>query len=122
MEEKTAYRAKLSEDEKELLRVLRMYPKSEISKSVVIESSHFLDYPPKFKTSVKIQVLSGHFRDKLFIVISKDTYPFSRCTVSVGHWPQIIKDVQSWIKQDPWLYRGLPSSYKLLLKETEGRF
>lgn len=121
MEEKTAYRAKLSEDEKELLKILRKFPKSEI-KTVLVERSHSVEYPPKFRTSVKIQVLSGHFRDKLFIVIGKDTYPFSKCAVSVGHWPQVIKDVQSWIKQDPWLYRGLPSSYKFLLRETEGRF
>jgi len=122
MEEKTAYRARLSENESELLKVLRKYPKSEISKSVLIERSHSIDYLPKFRSADRLQILSGHYKTLLFIVVSRDTYPFNKCAVSVGHWNKIIERVQSWIKQDPWLYKGLPSSYKFLLKETEGRF
>ena len=121
MEEKTAYRAKLSEEEKELLKVLRKYPKSAI-KSIQIERCHSVDYLPRFKSLVRIQVLSGTYRNQQFIVISKDSYPSDRCAVSVGGWHRIISRVQSWVKQDPWLYKGLPASYKFLLKETEGRF
>lgn len=121
MEEKTAYRAKLSEDEQELLKVLRKYPKSEI-KSVQFERSHFVDYIPKFWSSVRLHILTGQYRNQQFIVISRDSYPVGKCAVSVGNWNQVAKDVQSWIKQDPWLYKGLPASYKYLLEETEGRF
>lgn len=121
MDEKTAYRAKLSEDEKELLKVLRKYPRSVI-KSIQIERSHSIDYVSRFKSATKLYILTGQYRDQEFIVISKDSYPDNRCAVSVGGWHRIISRVQSWVKQDPWLYKGLPASYKFLLKETEGRF
>jgi hypothetical protein len=121
MEEKTAYRAKLSDNEKSLLEILRTVPKSLI-RTVIIDRCHTIDYSPRFKSVDKLQILSGYYNECPFIVVSKDTYPLGKCAVSIGTLGQVIRDVQSWIKQDPWLYRGLPAAYKFLLKETEGRF